>query len=46
MKYELYNNHWIHEFIVLLDIEIIDGILNEYNTDLDPPFPDSFCILS
>lgn len=35
MKYELYNNHWIHEFIVLLDIEIIDGILNEYNTDDD-----------
>lgn len=35
MEYELYNNHWVHEFIVLLDIEIIDGILNEYNTDDD-----------
>lgn len=32
MEYELYNNHWAHEFIVLLDIEIIDGILKEYNT--------------
>jgi len=35
MEYELFNNHFIHEFIVLLDIEIIDGILNKYNTEDD-----------
>ncbi|HCA6603595.1 TPA: hypothetical protein MXU99_002990 [Enterobacter roggenkampii] len=33
MEYELFNNHMAHEFIVLLDIDIIDGILNEYNTE-------------
>lgn len=33
MEYKLFNNHMVHDFIVLLDIEIIDGILNEYNTE-------------
>lgn len=35
MEYELYNNHEIHECIVLLDIDIINIILNDYNDDDD-----------
>lgn len=35
MEYELYNNHGIHECIVLLDINIINVILNNYNHDDD-----------
>ncbi|HDM8083565.1 TPA: hypothetical protein PXN43_003195 [Yersinia enterocolitica] len=33
MEYELYNNHEVHEFIVLLDVNIINVILNDYNDD-------------
>ena len=35
MEYELYNNHDVHECIVLLDIDFINGVLNEYNDDDD-----------
>ncbi|WET16306.1 hypothetical protein P2W49_07235 [Yersinia intermedia] len=35
MEYELYNNHARHECIVLLNIDIINEILNEYNNDDD-----------
>ncbi|HBQ6765820.1 MULTISPECIES: hypothetical protein [Klebsiella] len=43
MEYELYNNHCIHECIVLLDIEIIDGILKGYNTDDELLWVGNFC---
>lgn len=43
MEYELYNNHEIHECIVLLDIHILDEILNEYNHDDDLLWVKSNC---
>ncbi|WPG21919.1 hypothetical protein SD435_05455 [Kosakonia cowanii] len=43
MEYELYNNHCVHECIVLLDIKIIDGILKEYNTDDDLLWVENHC---
>jgi len=43
MEYELYNNHCVHECIVLLDIEIIDGILNEYNNKDDLSWVKNHC---
>lgn len=43
MEYELYNNHYAHECIVLLDIDIIDGILNEYNNESDLSWVENNC---